>query len=230
MDDVGIVALVVSGDARVGIAALVQPFDLLVRDGEHLVAVAELQGVGLAGRHACGLHPRLDAVDAAGALVDDALSGRAVVVVARHVEGARALAVLAPDALGVVDGHHARLLVLGDGAARAHRGAGRVVAMLAAAAAECPADGLGRIGRRGLSLVERNDQTGIAVDVDRVLMRARPFRFPGRRRGQVVPAFAGDLASFACGAFGGIEQDCFFCHGFLPMPSRCSRGTPCIPA
>ena len=115
--------------AGIGIAVLMQPGDLLLALGDHLVAVAELQGVGLASGNASRRHAMGHAVGATRAFVDDGLVEKPVGLVARDIERASAVAVLAADALVLVDLHETGLLVAHERASRAHRRARGVLAV-----------------------------------------------------------------------------------------------------
>lgn len=197
--------------AGIGIAVLMQPGDLLLALSDHLVAVAELQGVELASGNASRRHAMGHAVGATRAFVDDGLVEKPVGLVARDIERAGAVAVLAADALVLVDLHETGLLVAHERAAGAHRSARGVGAMLACATAERP---LHRLDLAiALKLVEGDDQTRVTVKVDRVLMRAGPLSLVRAQRArQVVPRFAGNLAALAGGALGGIEIYSLFSH------------------
>ena len=215
--------LLLAVDAGVGEALGLQAVDGLVGQADHLVAIAELQGAGLAGGDAGRGHAVVDAVDAAVALVDDRVRTSGELVIAGHVVGAGGGAVLAAHALVGVVGDHAGLLVAEEGAGRADLHAACVGAVLAAAAAKGPAHALLAFG--GLELVEGHDQAGGAVDVCRVLVDTLEVHGIGTATvagGQVVPALAGNLAALARGAAGGVEQHCFLSHRRSPpMPSRC---------
>ena len=205
-------------------AALLQASQLNLGLREHVLAVAEGQRLGLAGGDARRRHALLDAVGAAGALVDRALNA----VVLRHVERAGARAVLAADALVGVHLDHTGVLVFDQTTSGTHRNARGIGAVLAAATAERPFDALAAAG----FLVVGHDQTGDAVQIRRILMRSgEHVLVQARRRRQVVPALASYLASMATRAAGSIEQNCFLTHApSPPMLSRCRRGTPCTQA
>ncbi len=198
-----------------------QPLDLFLAQSNHLIAIAELQRLRLAGGHAGRGHAVGDAVGAAGALVDDRLVKHAVTLVARHVEGAHAVAVLAAHALVLVHLDETRVIVAHERAARADGSARGVGAVLTGAAPESP---LHRLDLAvALKLVERDDQTRGAVDVGRVLVGSRPLRRIGLQGARkVVPALAGNLAALAGGALGGIEVNRFFSHDLSSLTaSRC---------
>ena len=79
--------------------------------------------------HACGLLALLEPVDAAVALLDDGVGG----VEPAGIEGAGGHALLAADALLLVDDDQAVLVLAVGGAGGAHLEAGGVVALLALA-------------------------------------------------------------------------------------------------
>ena len=192
-----------------------QAFDALVGELDHVLAVAELQGLRLASRDAGRGHALGDAVDAARALVDDGAlehpGGVGCLVVTGHVERARHGAVPAADALALVDRDHA-VLGLEDGASRADLGAGRVGTVLAGATTEGPLDALGAT----LLLIEGHDEASVAVEVDGVLVRAAPLVGTIEGRGKVVPALAGNLATLARGAARSVKQNRFLAHVVQP--------------
>ena len=199
VDNVCAARLGLAVDLGVVVPFLVERLNALLRNGEHFVAIAELQRARLARVDAGGLHALLDAVHAPVAFVDlDAVSRKTHAGVARHIVRAGVAAILASDALVRIVCHHAGFVMV-ERAGRADVHARRICAMHARTATECP---LHRIFRIAFRFVERDDDARIVLKVGRILQGAGKFSgIQLRRRGQVVPALAGNLAPFAARAF-----------------------------
>ena len=187
------------------------------------VPVPEQQGAGGAGGGAGGRQAHGLPVGAEGAFADQ--GHRRLPLELGNLEGTGHHAVAAADALVVVIDHRP-LRQLRQGPHRAGAGAGRVIAMHAAAGDKMPfqpAIGTG-------NLPEDDAVIFVAAQVSRV--------GPGLAEGgfsalQIVPALACHLAGPAADTLGGIDQD-GFAHmrsplGLQPRPFPRLPGMPCIP-
>ena len=169
--------------------------DLAEGDVGHLLLAAELDRPRRAALDAGRLQRRRHPVDAQRALVD--LLG--LLVEAGDVEGAARHAVLAADALRLVEVHDA-VGVLDDGSrCRAGGQAAGVVAVEAAVLADEP----GEVAAVELDLLEPHEVPGRGREVLVALVAAEVGGVLGRK---VVPLLAGHLAGLAADAEVDVDE------------------------
>ena len=176
-------------------AAILQLGDLGLAVRQHLLARAEADRPRGARLHARRLEAPGHPVDAHRALVD-LLGG---LIEAGDVEGAARHAVLAPDALGLVEVDDAVLVLHDRPGSRAGQQAAGLVAVHAAVLADQP----GEIAVVEVDLLEPHEVPGGGGQVLVALVAAEVEGLVGL---EVVPLLAGDLAGLAADAQVDVDQ------------------------
>ncbi len=203
----GELILAIDGGLGIGLEGVIlQKLEALMCLCQYLVPGAIGKGTRRAGMHAgrYGKAQLYAIVDGRGfTVVQAAHAGVALVdlilgtVEARYVKGAGRGAVLTANALCFVYRHKARALINKERARRAHLDAGRINAVHTAAASNGPVD-----SPLLVVVILLIENSIFIIYSSRCLIRmGKGIGVEAERRGQVVPALAGNLTALAARAF-----------------------------